>query len=152
MKKIVFILLLIAGLTAKAQDYEQAVGLRGGLYNGITYKKFITADKAIEGILHTRWQGWELVGLLEYHQPIVDVPDLYWFYGYGAHIGFFDAEYSPYGTGAYTVLGVDGIIGLEYNIPRAPITIGLDWKPFINLVGYTHVFGDGGALSIRYTF
>ncbi len=152
MKKILLLSLFLISLSVDAQDYKQAVGLRGGLYNGLTYKNFITWNTAVEGILHTRWQGWELVGLLEYHQPIADVPDLYWFYGYGAHIGFFDAQYTTFGTGTYTVIGVDGIIGLEYDIPQVPISIGLDWKPYINLIGYTHFFGDGGAFSVRYTF
>jgi len=127
--------------------------LRGGLYNGITYKNFITNSTAIEGILHTRWHGWELVGLMEHHNDIQDVDGLYWFYGYGAHIGFYDAKYTHWDTeGTSTVIGIDGIIGVEYKIPRVPIAIGLDWKPYVNLIGYSHFFGDGGALFLRYTF
>ena len=147
------VILWITLWQVQAQDYKQAVGLRGGLFKGVTYKNFISNQTAIEGILHTRWQGWELVGLVEYHNEIGSEPNFLWFYGYGAHIGFYDAKYTQWSSaGTYTVLGIDGIIGLEYDIPRVPIAIGLDWKPTFNLVGYSGFFGDGGAFFVRYTF
>ncbi len=153
MKRYLIAAFLLISLWGQAQDYKQAVGLRGGLHSGFTYKNFFNNHTAVEGILHTRWHGWELVGLIEHHKPIVDVDNLYWFFGYGAHIGFYDAVYTGWDAqGTYTTLGVDGIIGVEYDIPGAPISIGLDWKPYINLIGYSHFFGDGGALSLRYTF
>ncbi len=153
MKKYIITLLLLTSLLGQAQDYKQAIGLRGGLHSGFTYKNFFKNNTAFEGIVHTRWQGWELVGLLEHHKAIAEVDGLYWFYGYGAHIGFYDAQYTHWDVdGTYTVVGVDGIIGVEYDIPGAPIAIGLDWKPYINLIGYSHFFGDGGALSLRYIF
>ncbi len=155
MKKAVLLLILLVSISGlKAQTYDNAIGLRGGLHSGLTYKHFISNTKAIEGILHTRWGGWEIVGLMEHHNDIPDVNGLYWFYGYGAHIGFYDAANTGwYDDGnSYTVVGVDGIIGLEYQIPGAPLTLGLDWKPYFNLTGYSHFFGDGGALSLRFTF
>jgi len=153
MKKLLIITIIILGFNTYAQEYKQAIGLRGGLYNGITYKNFITNNTAIEGILQTRWHGFGLVGLLEHHKDFSSVNNLYWFYGYGAHIGFYDTKYTHWDTaGTSTVVGVDGIIGIEYDIPGVPIAIGLDWKPYVNLIGYSHFFGDGGAFSVRYTF
>jgi len=146
------LMMILLTSTALAQNYKQAIGLRGGLFNGISYKNFVTNSTAVEGILHTRWQGWEVVGLIEYHNEMPSNGNFYWFYGYGAHLGFFDAQYSHYASGTYTVIGVDGILGLEYEFPKVPIAIGLDWKPYINLIGYSGFFGDGGAFSLRYTF
>ena len=81
------------------------------------------------------------------------VDHLNWYYGGGAHIGFWNGN-SSWGERdrAYTIIGIDGIIGIEYNFTEAPINIGLDWKPAINLTGYTGFWGDGGALSVRYIF
>jgi len=155
MKKILVILLFtLASTGIYAQSYDNAVGVRGGLYSGFTYKHFLTDTQAVEAILHSRWNGWAAVGLLEYHTDIPDVDGLYWFYGYGAHVGFYDDYYTGwYDDGStYAVVGIDGIVGIEYQIPQAPITVGLDWKPYFNLIGYTHFFGDGGALSVRFTF
>ena len=145
------VMMLLITSTSLAQNYKQAIGIRGGLFNGVSYKNFITDNTAVEGILHTRWQGWEVVGLIEYNNEMPS-DNFYWYYGYGAHIGFFNAQYTHYSTGTYTVIGIDGILGLEYQFPRVPIAISLDWKPYFNLVGYSGFFGDGGAFSLRYTF
>lgn len=84
---------------------------------------------------------------------------MYWYVGGGAHIGFFDDRYHVgWGTSTgrtYTVIGVDGIIGLEYVFADIPINISADWKPAINLVGHnnnSYFWGDNGALSVRYIF
>jgi len=138
---------------ASAQDYKTGVGLRGGLSSGLTIKHFISSNKAIEGLIATRWQGLELTGLYEVHNNAFDVDRLNWYYGGGAHLGFWDGNSSWGNLGQnYTVLGIDGILGIEYNFSEAPINIGLDWKPAFNLTGYSGFWGDGGALSIRYIF
>ena len=79
---------------------------------------------------------------------------LNWYYGGGAHIGFWNGNNVKWGTAgtSYTVIGIDGILGIEYSFSEAPINIGIDWKPAINIIGYTGFWGDGGALSIRYIF
>jgi hypothetical protein len=49
-------------------------------------------------------------------------------------------------------VGLDGIIGLEYALPDAPLSISLDWKPAFNILGPVGLVGDEGALSVRYRF
>ena len=69
------------------------------------------------------------------------------------HIGFYDGNNAYWGEPGitYTVVGIDGILGLEYTFSEVPICLGLDWKPELNLIGYTGVWSEG-ALSIRYVF
>lgn len=151
MKKLLMIsvLVLLAGMgTLKAQNYNTAIGIRGGLYNGITLKHFTGGNKALEGILVTRWNAFNFTGLLEFDNSIADVDGLSWLYGIGAHIG----NYDNVDKVDYTVIGVDLILGLEFTIPNAPICFQLDYKPVMNLVGTSGFVGDGGALSIRYAF
>jgi hypothetical protein len=50
------------------------------------------------------------------------------------------------------VVGIDGIIGMEYNIEEIPFNISLDWKPGFNILGHTGFWGDELALSVRYIF
>ena len=155
MRKIVLTFIFALSVTlASAQDYKTGVGLRAGLSQGLTIKHFVSEKAAFEGLLSTRWRGLDITGLYEIHNRAFDVDRLNWYYGFGAHVGFWDGRNTSWGnTGTtYTVIGIDGILGIEYNFSEAPINIGLDWKPAINLTGYTGFWGDGGALSIRYIF
>lgn len=160
MKKTLIILSLIAySFSLKAQDYETSLGLRlGGWENGITLKHMLGDGAAIEGIFSSRWRGYNITGLYEIESPIEDVDGLFWYIGVGGHIGFFDDRYyGGWGTSSgrsYTVIGIDGILGVEYVFEEYPFNVSLDWKPAINLVGAGNSFfwGDNGAISVRYIF
>ncbi len=133
---------------ANAQDYRNGIGLRVGFNQGLTFKHFISGKSALEVLLATRWSGFEITGLYEIHNNLADISRLNWYFGGGAHVGFYG---SNYGGGEGTFVGVDGILGLEYNFKEAPINLSLDWKPAFDF-GYGHFFADGGALSLRYIF
>jgi hypothetical protein len=91
--------------------------------------------------------------LYEIHNPAFDIDRLNWYYGVGGHIGFWDGKYDDrFDAGNNTVIGIDGILGLEYNFKEIPFNLSLDWKPALNLVGSSGFWGDGGAISIRYIF
>lgn len=157
MKKIILALAVALFILApvKAQDYKTGIGIRGGLYNGLTIKHFLGSKTAVEGIISTRWSGFEITGLYEINNDnAFDVDRLNWYFGLGGHIGFYDGDNTTWGTAAtsYTVIGVDGILGLEYNFSEIPINISIDWKPAFNLIGYSKFWGDGGAVSLRYIF
>lgn len=156
MKKISVLLIgfLFFVTVAGAQDYNTGIGIRGGLSNGITIKHFLDSNKALEGLLSTRWDGFHITALYEIHDQAFDTPRLNWYYGFGGHIGFWDGDKNHrwFEDGSHTVIGVDGIIGLEYNIEPIPFNLSLDWKPAINLIGHTGLWADNFALSIRYIF
>ncbi|WP_053179143.1 hypothetical protein [Sunxiuqinia dokdonensis] len=149
---LVFGLLVSGGLAA--QDYNTAIGLRGGFESGLTVKHFIGGEAALEGILSTRWHGFNITGLYEIHNYPFAVEGLCWYYGFGGHLGFWDGYRSSRfdEDKAYTVVGLDGILGLEYSFVEVPICLSLDWKPALNVIGHSGFWGDGGALSIRYAF
>jgi hypothetical protein len=150
MKKIILTLSLAICfvVVVNAQDYKTGIGLRGGYYNGITVKHFISEKAALEGLIYFRWSGTAVAGLYEIHNQAFKVERLNWYFGGGAHVGSFG---SSYGGGSGTFVGIDGILGLEYNIKEIPINLSLDWKPAFDF-GYSHFFGDGAAFSIRYIF
>lgn len=156
MRKIFLSLVLAFFIVAmsNAQDYKTGIGLRGGLSSGLTIKHFVSKKAAFEGLLSTRWRGVDITGLYEIHNQAFDVRRLNWYYGFGAHLGFWNGSNTYWGNqgSQYTILGIDGILGIEYNFEEIPINLGLDWKPAFNLVGFQGFWGDGGALSIRYIF
>lgn len=145
--------LLLSGATW-AQDYNTGIGLRGGFSSGITVKHFLSNNSALEGILSTRWQGFNLTGLYEVHNHPFAVGGLSWYYGFGGHLGFWDGDHVDWGhhDKTYTVIGIDGILGLEYSFAEVPFALSLDWKPAWNVFGHSGFWGDGGAFSIRYAF
>lgn len=140
----------------KAQSYATGIGLRSGVSNGLTVKHFIESDLALEGILHSRWRGLMITGLIEKHKDISEVRGLRWFYGGGAHIGSWNGNRNPPWAepnfGGATVFGIDGIIGLDYIFTDVPINLSLDYKPAFNITHSAGFWGDEVALSIRFAF
>jgi hypothetical protein len=156
--------IMALSVPANAQ-YQEAIGLRAGLPNGISYKKFTGGSNAIEGILHLSG-GIGLTGVYLIHAPAFDVANLNWYYGGGGHVHLYGGQryyYGPYrgrwrsgpyyGTRGDFDLGLTGMFGLEYKIPPIPFVIGLDISPLlgINSYGGTY-FGVGSSFSIRWTF
>jgi hypothetical protein len=163
MKKLLSTLLLLTSLlflgnTLKAQTYPYALGLKfGGYENGISGKYFASKDISLEGIIGFRSSGVVITGLYEINQVAFNVPELNFYFGAGAHIGSIGNSYQRFGSNGQTyannqlLLGVDGVIGLEYVIPKSPIAVSLDLNPRIELAGGPFVDLAPG-LGVKYTF
>jgi len=143
---------------ASAQDYKTAVGLHFSYEVGPSIKYFYEDDTALEGIVGFRSHGVVFSGLWGKHVPVFDVDKLKFFYGFGAHIGGVGAgTYRRFGTDDINyqnntiLLGADGIIGLEYKIPTAPIAINLDLMPRLELA-HGPYFDISPGLGVKYTF
>ena len=155
MKKTLFVILFAAlvGITTSGQDYRTAIGLRAGFPYGFTVKHFLNETNALEGILASSWGGFVATALYENEHWTGQYPGLNWFWGVGAHIGFWD------NTNKYvdnvdvgSVLGADFILGLEYTFDEIPLNLSLDILPSVNLIGSTGWGGIHGGLSVRYVF
>lgn len=156
MKKILLSVLIMFSLVSISftQDYNTGIGLRGGFGSGLTIKHFTGEKSAVELILASRWKGFEITGLYELHNRVFNTERLKWYIGFGGHIGFWNGDHVYWGTPGtgYTVIGIDGILGLEYSFTVLPVNIGIDWKPAYNFVGYSGFWADGGAVSLRIIF
>jgi hypothetical protein len=151
--------LLISNQSKAQTNYQTAVGLKAGGYeNGLSVKYFSTNDIALEGILGIRNHGAVFTGLYEIHQEAFGIAELKFYYGAGAHIGAIGrGNYQTFGgsnqfyTSSHILLGADGVIGLEYLVPKSPIAISLDLNPRVELA--TGPFFDiAPGLGIKYTF
>lgn len=164
MKKIIicfaFTLIFTAVLKpAIAQTYTWAAGLKfGGYENGISAKYFYAPQVALEGVLGFRNQGVVVTGLYEMYMSPFPVEQLRFYFGGGAHLGAegngvyqtFSGKNETYRANAI-LLGFDGVVGLEYQIPKAPIAVSLDLNPRIEIA--TGPFIDlAPGLGIKYTF
>ena len=155
------LLFLFSSERASAQrgELDYAVGLRLGSGTGLSVQKFRTDRKVIEGILYTRYRGFNLCGLMQFLERLTkSVKGLKYYYGGGAHVG----RYSYYAghpawtneanRGSEVVVGFDAILGLEFYLPDLPVQISVDWKPEYNVVGWSGFGADNGAISVRWRF
>jgi hypothetical protein len=129
-----------------AQDYKWGLGLRLStpsptISSSVSVKYFITDNGAIEGLV-SFGSRFGIGGLYEVHRLIGGMPNLNWFFGGGAYIGF---QYNL----VYT--GPTGIIGMDYKFDNAPVNISLDWKPELDISPAINFVPDAFALSIRFT-
>lgn len=145
MKKLTLCLFVVLGTAVNAQlNYNTAIGLRGGETSGLTIKQGIGGSKAIEGIVGVYGNGLSVTVLFEKYQG-TGLSGLNWYYGAGAHVAFFDYYYDRryyFRDGYYRSryyyddgfgFGIDGVLGLEYKIPKAPIAFSLDIKPYVEM-------------------
>lgn len=151
---VLLIFLIFYCIAADAQrNYKTSVGLRLGSSNGFSVKYFLDETDALEGMLATRWRGIIVFGLYQRHQTAFRIWELNFYYGAGAHLGFWN-EYMHHpwfeDDVAHAVVGIDGILGLEYTVPGIPFNISMDWKPAFNIASYTGFWLDVVGLSIRY--
>lgn len=153
--------LLMTGGSALAQNesssYTTALGVKlWGDGAGITVKHFIGDNHALEGIGYFWGHGVRVTGLYEFHFNIAGAPGLKWYVGPGAHVGFYNENYSdpnyPNNSGSGTYLGIDGVLGLDYKFTGAPINLSLDWQPSFEFGANRGFVNSWGGLGIRYTF
>jgi hypothetical protein len=156
MKKNVFLTLFIFFVfnvvNVQAQEYKNAIGLRLGVYNGITFKTHLNEKAAIEVYGTARFGSgfryFTVTGLYELRGDLGETKGLGWYAGGGPTLTNYSID--GFVSSGYTAIGITGIAGLEYTFADAPINLSLDWSPtffFKEGVGFT---GDYFALSVRY--
>jgi hypothetical protein len=139
---------------ARAQNYNTGIGIRAGFSKGFSYKQFISPGGAFEFIAASRWEGISVTGLFELHNDFNN-ENFRWYYGAGAHVAFWNTltdKWFGY-TANQNIVGVDAILGIEYNFSEIPFNISLDYKPGYNLNGKSQPFyGDEVGFTLRYVF
>jgi len=155
MKKMLALCLIccIAVCSVHAQSmgrtYKTALGVKVWDGGGISFKTFVAPNNALEVVGYFYKDGTRLTGLYEIHGDISGAPGLKWYIGPGAHLGFYD--YKGY-NGDKVVAGIDGVLGLDYKVNRAPINFSIDWQPSFEFADGRGFVGSWGGLGIRYTF
>lgn len=135
MKKFILaIALCFAAISMHAQDYNWAVGVRGGgMASGLTVKKVLSDANAFEvNVNYWYNNGGIIAGMYEWSTPVI-AEGFNLYYGVGAHIGSGLNKKSDSDVATFKI-GADAVVGLEYKIPAAPIAISLDYRPFLNVI------------------
>jgi hypothetical protein len=167
-KAAVFTLIILFASASYSQIYEKQVGLRLGVTSGISGKVIKNDRTAIEGLFGFRDGGLQLAVLLESYHPIIKTNTTHWmmYFGGGGHIGYVDGYnrvrrwsntsgyYYEEQRIAGPVIGIDGVIGTDYTFNKVPITLTLEFKPFLELQDFRKFkvnFWDVG-FGIKYSF
>ncbi|MEE9437559.1 MAG: hypothetical protein V3V14_01080 [Saprospiraceae bacterium] len=144
MKKFIFVFAILLGMVSSstAQEYQSAVGLRFGYPTSVTYKHYLTETNAFEVYAGTRYSAVFVNAAYQIHNPLGEVDNLEWYYGFGGGVIF--------GNG-FTGALVSGYLGLQYTLDDAPVTFSIDWVPsFLFGNNYSGFGGDYAGLSARY--
>ena len=156
MKKVlVFVMVVVIAISfAFAQDEidtkKMDWGARLGTPVGVGARLFLSEGTQIEAIIGvSNVSIINVTALYEWSKPlnIGNIEGLSWFFGGGLHVGFIGIPILN--------LGIDGIVGIEYDLEvltSLPITLSLDYKPALNLLGsVTSDLGDA-ALTVHFDF
>lgn len=134
--------LIVATLSVSAQDYEWAVGLRGGGFSGITAKQN-RGENAIEAGLSFGTGSINIDGVYLWQQPVIG-EGFHLYYGAGAFVGL---------GGNYLGLGAEGVIGLEYRLPiDLPLAVSVDYRPSLSIIPEVNLGVYNFGFGIKYCF
>lgn len=156
MKKKLLFLFGLAFLTSavcwgqynKSSNYKTAIGMK--FYPGaVSFKQALRDTKCLEVNVYF-WKGIRVTGLYELHFDIRGVKGLRWYVGAGGHLAMYSEDINETYAGK-NYIGIDGVLGLDYKVPGAPLNLSLDWQPSIELNSPIGFEGGYGGLSVRYT-
>jgi hypothetical protein len=159
MKKFLMIALLsLFCIGAKAQDYNWAIGVRGGGNDaGVTLKHILSDYNALELDYNYQYgrdrmiRASVLTLLYEWNRPVITDGFLFYF-GLGAHIGAATMAKEDSNNYGSLALGADGVIGLEYKPYSLPLAFSLDYRPFVNILPQPRPFIGNVGLGIKLCF
>jgi hypothetical protein len=128
-------------------NYKNAIGVKFTPF-AVTYKNFFRARNRAFELLGDFDGGFRLTGLYEFHGNLNGPGNLKWYIGGGGHAGYLDRS-----DASGIMLGVDGVVGLDFKFPRAPLNIALDWQPAYEFITPSFDFqGDRGGIAVRFAF
>jgi len=146
MRQIVLLLFILSQfvLYTNAQQFSQAVGIRGGLTSGLEYRFYTSDLNSYKILLSTRDRGAQVSVFKEFHRyEITNFSEqLVFIFGVGLHTGF-ERWHKRHSNGPYTwyeprmsfLTGLDGLVALEYIFAELPVAAGIEGKPYFDVWG-----------------
>ena len=158
--------LCLAAIGAQAQDYNWAIGVRGGgNSSGVTIKHILSDYNAVE-VTFDYWypkqvsEGKRMIrteaihALYEWNTPIF-TNGFILYYGAGGHIGSMSMQKTSEKNGTENYgrlgLGLDGVVGIEYKLYDLPLAFSLDYRPYFNVFGFIPFFSNV-SLGVKLAF
>ena len=151
MKKVIFMLLvLICSFSAFSQRAKKPnpyrFGIGASVYPALkepyalSIKFYTKSGNAFEFFGYNLETGYRLTALFSPYFPINRQGNLRMIIGPGVHVGVWKNEFK---TNSYTtnpIIGIDGIAGMEYRVPKLPLSFQIQYQPNADLIGNNEYF------------
>jgi hypothetical protein len=162
-----FSVFLVFNLVSFGQLSNKQIGIRSGLTGGLFYQVTSESGNAEAGynaLVSFKLNGIQLTGMKIYYETTLDEisPDLYFTWGYGAHVGFvitdnvnfLGEKYYFRGERFCPLFGIDGWIGAEYRFQTIPVNIGVNIKPYVEMAipSFIRIMPADVGISVAYIF
>ncbi len=137
-KRILLIILAVLfSAVLNAQAYKNAAGIRAGYSSGLNYRHLAYRGMLYEGQALFNPTGFQFVALAGFQFTPHDKKRVYYYAGAGPYYGNWDGE---------TAVGVALELGAEYVFRQVPLTMGVEWKPMVNLYkDFNYIIPDFGV-------
>jgi len=125
----------------RAEGYNSAAGVRGGLYYGVSYKQALGEKAYGEAIVSANGGFLRVTGLYEITNE-TGAEGFRWYYGAGITAGALSGFR----------LGPTAVIGVEFSVSEIPLNASIDYMPSLWLLNTSLITGrwSAGAISVRY--
>jgi len=145
--KLTFILIFVSFTYSVKAQYSTGIGLRYGTESqvGLSLLQFFSdrnqsAADFIISAPHSGVRGNAFYEIhLRNHSEKIEMSGIGFFFGAGGHVGRYktiDWEKSgtdPIDKENVVAVGIDGIAGIEWKLPKIPLLLSLDVHPFLDL-------------------
>jgi len=164
MRCTLIIIVTFIALELSAQNYTRDGGIRIGDYFSVGFRHFVDDDRAIEAIFSAGRRGAKITVLKEHTRPALGhiSENLYFVYGYGAHAGFryanryrvLNRTYDMEEFRFMPLLGLDGLVAIEYRLTGFPVIMSLDIKPYFeySTIQIFNIYLNSIGFSVKYRF
>lgn len=125
--------------------YKTAIGIRTYPFGFNVKTNLDTRRASLEFIVYIK-DGFTALGLYEWHFDLNQIRNLRFYLGGGGLAGFKNED-----SGGGAVLGISGVIGLDYKFLKIPLNLALDWQPSYQIGRVDEVRSLGG-LAVRFAF
>jgi hypothetical protein len=139
------LLFLLTGTVVFAQKYERSAGVRMGYMYGVFLDIQNEDLSSYRFMVNWKDKGRQFTAMKYFQKYKVDKLPSYlsFYYGFGAHVGYNrwdqykrDTEFGYYWEEVTApVFGLDGLIGLSYDLNYMPVSITCEVKPSFDLWG-----------------
>lgn len=120
--------------------YNNAVGVKAGFSSGLLFKHFVQRNNAIDVQALYNQFGFQISSLYDYQFSPYGKERLQYYAGIGPYAGNWSGDFS---------IGAAALLGSEFIFHNAPVILGLEWKPMLNIYKQFYFAFPDFAMTIK---